>query len=175
MFKNILLATDGSKHAKKAVRVAADLAGTYKATLTIVSVAPISMSVDEIERLPQARRFPKAVKDEIKRLGAILADDASAGESLFPRVPAPHAALMALANALIDQAAAAAKRAKAGKIERAPLTGAPAEGILEQAKRSRADLIVMGTRGLSDLGGLFMGSVSHRVIHLSACPCLTVK
>ena len=37
------------------------------------------------------------------------------------------------------------------------------------------DLIVMGRRGLGDLGGLLMGSVSHKVCHLADCACLTVK
>ncbi len=37
------------------------------------------------------------------------------------------------------------------------------------------DLIVIGTRGLSDLGGIVFGSVSHKVLQLATCPCLVVK
>jgi len=33
----------------------------------------------------------------------------------------------------------------------------------------------MGTRGLSDLKGLFVGSVSHKVSHLADCSCITVR
>ncbi|MCB1819877.1 MAG: universal stress protein, partial [Gammaproteobacteria bacterium] len=34
--------------------------------------------------------------------------------------------------------------------------------------------IVMGRRGLGDLAGLLMGSVSQKISHLAPCPCLTV-
>ena len=53
--------------------------------------------------------------------------------------------------------------------------GDPAERILACAERENADLIVLGSRGLSDLKGLLLGSVSHKVSHLSSCTCMTVK
>lgn len=175
MFKSILLATDGSAHARKATKVAATLAATFNAKLTIASVSSLSLNVDEIEHLPQARRFPNAVKQEIKHLRDVLSHALVAGDAPYASIPAPNSALTALADVLIDEAEGIAKRNKATKIERAPLIGSAADEILSQAKTSKADLIVMGTRGLSDLGGLVMGSVSHRVIHLAPCACLTVK
>ncbi len=175
MFKSILLATDGSKHARKATEVASDLAAKFGATLTIASVSALSLTVDEVRRRPQARKFPKAVKDEIRNLQDVLGYASDGSEMPYVSIPAPNAALVALAEALIDEAEAVAKRRKVGKIKRAPLVGGAAEMLLDQAKASKADLIVMGTRGLSDIGAVFMGSVSHKVIHLAKCPCLTVK
>ena len=55
------------------------------------------------------------------------------------------------------------------------LFGSPAESILNVAKSNDCDLIVMGTRGLSVLQGLLLGSQVHRVIIHAKCPVLAVK
>jgi nucleotide-binding universal stress UspA family protein len=53
--------------------------------------------------------------------------------------------------------------------------GDPGKEILRHAEEETANLIVMGSRGLGDLQGLLMGSVSHKVSQLSPCSCLTAK
>ena len=55
------------------------------------------------------------------------------------------------------------------------LDGAPADMIIAAAENENADLIVMGSRGLGNFAGLLLGSVSHKVSHLSKCTCVTVK
>jgi nucleotide-binding universal stress UspA family protein len=52
--------------------------------------------------------------------------------------------------------------------------GHPAEAIVAHAKSEEADLIIMGRRGLGPVNGLLMGSVSHKVAHLSECACMTI-
>jgi nucleotide-binding universal stress UspA family protein len=54
-------------------------------------------------------------------------------------------------------------------------TGSTAPAILDAEKALGADLIVMGTRGLSDFAGLLLGSVAHKVIHHAQCPVLVVR
>jgi nucleotide-binding universal stress UspA family protein len=51
----------------------------------------------------------------------------------------------------------------------------PAKAILDCAKTEGADLIVIGSRGLGDLKGLLVGSVSHKVCRLADCTCITVR
>jgi len=53
--------------------------------------------------------------------------------------------------------------------------GRPGEKICEVAKLENIGLIVMGSRGRSDLEGLFLGSVAHRVLQSSPCPVLIVR
>ena len=53
--------------------------------------------------------------------------------------------------------------------------GDPAKAILDCAKIEGADLIVIGSRGLGDLKGLLVGSVSHKVCQLADCTCITVR
>ena len=54
------------------------------------------------------------------------------------------------------------------------LEGHMARGIVESAASADADVILMGTRGRSDFGGLFLGSVTHRVLHLAEKPVIVV-
>ena len=52
--------------------------------------------------------------------------------------------------------------------------GGPARGILDIADRVGADLIVAGTRGHSSITGLLVGSVTHRLLHISPRPVLVI-
>jgi len=54
-------------------------------------------------------------------------------------------------------------------------SGDPVVEIVEAAKDEKADFIVMGSRGLGQIGGLFLGSVSERVLHGSHVPVLIVR
>jgi nucleotide-binding universal stress UspA family protein len=51
----------------------------------------------------------------------------------------------------------------------------PSEAIASTAERIHADLIVMGTRGLSGIKHVVLGSVAERTVRIAPCPVLTVK
>src|ERR1700692_3481478 len=51
-------------------------------------------------------------------------------------------------------------------------TGHVAKAIVETATANNIDLIVMGSRGLSDVQGLLLGSVTHKVIQMAQVPVL---
>jgi len=53
--------------------------------------------------------------------------------------------------------------------------GHAAREIIEDARQHQADVIVMGSRGRSDLAGLVLGSTAHKVIHLADRPVLVVR
>lgn len=53
--------------------------------------------------------------------------------------------------------------------------GDPAETILKVSERERADLIVLGSRGMGAFQRLLMGSVSDKVLHHARCAVLVVK
>ncbi len=53
-------------------------------------------------------------------------------------------------------------------------TGIPSQVILETARETEPDLVVMGTRGLSGLSHLLLGSTAERVVQKATCPVLTV-
>jgi nucleotide-binding universal stress UspA family protein len=53
--------------------------------------------------------------------------------------------------------------------------GSAHEQIVRLAKKTRADIIVIGTHGRSGLAKLFLGSVAERVVGAAPCPVLTVR
>ena len=53
-------------------------------------------------------------------------------------------------------------------------TRRPAELIADTARDADADLIVVGTRGHTAIGGLLVGSVTQRLLHIAPCPVLAV-
>lgn len=81
------------------------------------------------------------------------------------------------AQQLVDGVVENLKQAgvEADGVVRTSTGGSPAAAILEQAREVGAGLVVVGSRGLSNLGGLLLGSVAHKVIQLSTCPVLVVR
>jgi nucleotide-binding universal stress UspA family protein len=66
-------------------------------------------------------------------------------------------------------------RSRGVEVESMVREGYPATVIEEEAERCNADLIVIGTRGLSGLKHLLLGSIAERVVQKAPCPVLTVK
>jgi nucleotide-binding universal stress UspA family protein len=145
MFESILVATDGSEHADKALDIACDLAQKYGSRLTILSVY----------------RHHSVPGSTHSLVGG--------------PTESPDVALGQLARALVDRATARAQEKGASKVEDLVRRGQPARTIVQVAKERGADAIVMGSRGLGDAEGFFLGSVSHKVSSLAECTCITVK
>jgi nucleotide-binding universal stress UspA family protein len=55
------------------------------------------------------------------------------------------------------------------------VSGHAARVIIQKAHEEDAGMIIMGTRGRTDFGGLFLGSVAHKVLHLAEVPVLAVR
>lgn len=53
--------------------------------------------------------------------------------------------------------------------------GEVGETIVNTARVEQCDLIVMGSKGKSDLEGLILGSATHKVLHTTPLPVLVVK
>ena len=81
------------------------------------------------------------------------------------------------ATSLVDDAVSQLQNAgvKASGETRAGLSGEAAKAIVDEASRFGADLIIMGSRGLSDFQALLVGSVAHKVLHYAHCPVLIVR
>jgi nucleotide-binding universal stress UspA family protein len=57
----------------------------------------------------------------------------------------------------------------------AVLSGSPSREILRAAAEFEADLVVVGSKGLTGLEGLLLGSVARTVAHRAGCPVLVAR
>lgn len=143
--KKILLATDGSAGAEKAAAVTKSLA----------------------EAMPEA---------QITVLHVVRIEPATVevyGYSFKPDVPL-DVMVQNTARPVLDKAVEALGLPK-DRVETRSEGGNPARMIAEVAEEGGYDLIVMGSRGMSVVRELIVGSVSHQVLHLAHCPVLIVR
>jgi nucleotide-binding universal stress UspA family protein len=142
-YRSIIVGTDGSVTAERAVRQAAALAADEGARLIVVSAY-----------LPTGGRPPSAeaerVPDELRY-------------TLTDRVQTEE---------LAERGRAIAKDAGVTKVVVQALEGEPAEVLLESAKDFDADLIVVGSRGLTSHAHFILGSVASKVAHHAPCDVL---
>ena len=81
------------------------------------------------------------------------------------------------AQAQVDSAVGELTKAgiKAHGVLRSTLYGYAAREIVEDAKSLDVGVIILGSRGRTDLAGLILGSTAHKVIHLTDRPVLIVR
>jgi nucleotide-binding universal stress UspA family protein len=174
MFKKIAFATDGSRHAMKAAAVAADVAATYGAQLTIINVLPAALSLEDVEKIPQARKLDRKLRQELRRIQRMVIRSPG-DEALYRYIPAFKRIRDDLSKRIIDDAERAARAKGVNKIVRVSDTGDAADMIVDRVKKAKADLVVLGARGLGGFDALVFGSVSRKVSAAVKCPSLIVK
>ncbi len=174
MFKTILAPIDGSDHATKAAGLAAELAKTYGAKLILLHVTLQGEAPAQLRRLAEVEHLVEAAPREQLPVANLPAGLGSALRSLEENQQS-QAIYQALGRQILDIAERAAKAGDVAEIETRMVSGDPTDQIIKAAEGLAADLIVMGSRGLGDLKGLLLGSVSHKVASLAPCTCVTVK
>jgi len=147
MFKNILIPTDGSTVANKAVKAGIDLAKQLGAKVT---------GYYAVEAI-QPRVYGEGYMIDNKTIKAF--------EQQARQVGQKHIDSMAkIANAAGIKFAGVMTMAET-----------PYEGIVETAKKQKCDAIFMASHGRRGLAGIIMGSVTHKVLTHSKLPVLVYR
>jgi len=173
MLNTILVPTDGSLDADKAVEMAADLGAKYGAKIVLLHVLLRGHMPEGLLRAAQVEHIGKKrdLPDNLVNMP----------QEIMARVEGKHGNQMPLETLQFigKRLLAGAERTCRDKgvktVELAIEEGNPTEIILNYAKQTKADVIVMGRRGLSGLKGLLLGSISTQVNHLAPCTCIIVK
>ncbi|HEY5333921.1 MAG TPA: universal stress protein [Solirubrobacterales bacterium] len=145
MFTRIVVGTDGSDTAAEAVRQAIDLTRLTGATLSIVSA---------YAPVPKRR-----IQGEQEGAPPDIAHGIGPREDV---------------NLVLDAAAAEARSAGA-EVRTHPVEADPADAILNVAEEIKADLIVVGNKGMTGARRYFLGSVPNNVTHHAPCSVLVVQ
>jgi nucleotide-binding universal stress UspA family protein len=150
MIKKILVAVDGSSHSMKAVEYASVIAAACDAKVFILTVL-------------RSHQLPK-VSDELRSYAKLEQIEGADFE-----------AMKMLSNKLLSHAEVTARKLGVKDVSKSVETGPVARTIVSVAKQNKADLIVIGSRGLGNIEATLRGGVSHRVELLAKCSVLTVK
>lgn len=176
MIKRILFPTDGSSHAARAAAFAGDIAEKYGAEVVLLHVIDRNNLNEADEHMAEVEHVASRERDMLPwvanvpaELGAML----TAQESRDTQ----ERMLGYLADKVVRAATDKLEEhgVPADRIRVVFKNGHPVKRILETIDDEKPDLVVTGSRGLSDLAGAIEGSVSHRVAHLAPCSVITVK
>lgn len=145
MFKSIVVGTDGSETATKAVRQAAELARSVGAKLELVSAyepVPAQRLSGERREAPEDLQWAINPREDV--------------------------------DATLEAAATVAREAGV-EVDVYARQGDPADAILDVAEEREADLIVVGNKGMTGAKRFLLGSVPNKVSHHAPCSVLIIR
>jgi nucleotide-binding universal stress UspA family protein len=146
VFKRIVVGTDGSDTASRAVREAVELARVSGASLDVVSAyepatAPQLSPAERVE-VPGDVQYEVAGRQEV--------------------------------NLVLDRAAGEAERVGVSVSTHAR-EGDAADALLDVAEETKADLLVVGNKGMTGAKRFLLGSVPNKVSHHAPCSVFIVR
>ncbi len=148
MISKIIVPIDGSKVARKAAKYAVELAKQTGASLTVLSVIDKRFVVSQaVSAVASPTHLTESVEDYLKQ-------EVKSNSEVIERL---------------------CKRNHV-KFSSVVKSGHPVEEIVNEAKRIKADLVIMGSHGKSALRAAVLGSVTFGVAHKDTrIPLLIVR
>jgi nucleotide-binding universal stress UspA family protein len=150
MYATIVVGTDDSPTAREAVRQASEIAQAFTARLIVVCAYP-----------------------SISKEAVFAAMPAGAGMLATPEVAEAAEAERDRCEAMLRDVVGNLDR-RGIKVEGQAVAGDPASAIIDTAEREHADLVVVGSKGMSGAKRFLLGSVPNKVSHHTPCNLLIV-
>lgn len=147
MFERILVAVDGSKSALAALDAAVEIQKKFDSELLLLCVYRHHSQLEASMSMVRPQEPASPIDDSMEDY----------------------------ASEVIQHAKEHAQKIGAKNLRGFVKAGHPARTIVKFAKDRKADLVVVGSRGLGDFEGYLLGSVSHKVTSLASCPVLVIR
>ena len=147
MFSNILVAIDGSETSVRGLETAIELAKQFGAKLHLLHVVRDMQLPKELQKLMEVENIKGPREDVLKLVG----------------------------DRILNQAKRVAESKGVKSVADDIGIGDPASSIVKHAECNGIDLIVMGSRGLGQVEGLLLGSVSRKVSSMAKVACLIAR
>jgi nucleotide-binding universal stress UspA family protein len=170
--RSILVPTDGSAQADRAIELASDIAARYGARLSLVYVTCRGPSLEKLRESIDMDLLSESTRDELDPSKHPIAEHVS---SAFIPPVVSNDALREIGEQVLLRGRQTAEAKGVPSANGTLMDGDPARKILQAAQHEQADLITMGSRGLGGAEGVLSGSVSYKVNHSAACNCLIVR
>jgi nucleotide-binding universal stress UspA family protein len=148
MYRHILIPTDGSELARKAVDAGTDYARETGAKVTLFTAVPEYQMPSEAELMARHRIKPVSEFEEESKVAA---------------------------EAILAKAAASAKDANITFDMDFAMSDRPYEAIIAAAKKHGCDAIFMASHGRTGLAEMWHGSQTHEVLTRSSIPTLVYR
>jgi nucleotide-binding universal stress UspA family protein len=143
--RRVLFPTDFSSNSQSALEVACALAGQFQAELHILHVLQ-DVVFQGVPDPTGVYGLPANYDDRVRE----------SAERALTELPGPS-------------------RTDAARVVRALRKGSPFTEIVQYARETGIDLIVMGTHGRSGISHMLLGSVAEKVVRAAECPVMTVR
>jgi nucleotide-binding universal stress UspA family protein len=150
MYKNIVVGTDFSETAAQAVQQAAEIAKAFKATLHIVTAFKPAMTSTVAASSLEAMAYGGA--EFLQEAESKIADEVESTLSRMEKDLAKNGVT----------------------VKTHGVAGEPSDCLVDIAEGCKADLIVVGNRGMGGVKRFVLGSVPNKISHHSPCSVLIV-
>jgi nucleotide-binding universal stress UspA family protein len=154
---HVLCVTDGSSYSQRAISYLGTFPLPDNIDIRVVNVIPpIRLPESTVQNLTIGMEIVSSITQTQEELDALEAKERAAGEFLLSQS--------------IETLRSFDLEAKSTLLQ-----GDAATEIIEYVKKHKIDLIVAGSRGLSQMKSWLLGSVSRKLVHYSNCSTLVVK
>ncbi len=145
----IILAVDGSKYSKWAVDLLMKLPLIKMPQIIVLNIVNTKRHIPAILDSMLSKQYKTATQDQIER-------DIASGEKLTTKIVAKLRTRWNNVTPIIEK-------------------GHVADKIIRKADEEKANLIILGSRGISNIKSFLLGGVSQKVVTYASCPVLVVK